>query len=186
MRLMLLMFSTILVQPAALAQPNDRPVDFNRTVGNWRVVGDHEVGTCLTQLKSTSGTASLSISSPANDSDLTFSLQNEAWKSLKNDESSRLWGHFLKHGKITDSWNLDVVTRNDGKIRPTILFTISRAKNDGASFIDQFSAAEQLAFFRDNVPVAVFDLQGSSEAIAALLSCRASLQANPNFDPFAG
>jgi hypothetical protein len=170
---------------AAVAQDN-RSVDFDRTVGNWRIVGDRQLGTCLTTPLSSSNGASLSIASPANDAALTFSLQSEAWMSLKNEESSRLWAHFLTRGKITDSWNLDVVSRNDGKIKPTILFTIERAKNDGASFIDQFSAADQIAFFRDKVPVAIFDLKGSSAAVNQLLACRAILRADPSFDPFAG
>ena len=182
--------SALLVALAVQATANpsaparDVPVAYNRQVGQWHVVGDRALGACILSLEAP-GRTQLRVAATGQQAELVFSLKNNAWKSLPDDKEGRLWAHFSTGRTLTDSWNLSVVSYNSDERGPVLNFTIDRAKNDGASFIEQFSAADSVSFFREKVPVATFDLQGSSQGIGLLVGCRAYLRADPSFDPFA-
>lgn len=165
------------------AQASDGPAAFNKTVGQWQIAGDRDVKLCvMTAVQQ--GATSLTVLSFPQAASLTFSLKNDAWRSLADDEKGRLSAHFIAGGEVTDVWDLAIVSYNNKERGPIINFTIDRAKNDGASFIQQFSGAQSISFHRDKVPVARFELKQSAKAIATLLSCREYLRASPDFDPF--
>jgi hypothetical protein len=169
---------------AAQRSPGDQPAAFNRTIGAWQIAGDVSVGACIMVLERV-GPTSLSVASVPGASDLVFSLSNNAWRSLKDDAPGKLVAQLFSRGELSDMWTLSIVSYNSASRGPVINFTIERAVNDGASFIDQFSESDAISFYRDKVPVAHFDLSGSAAGIKELLACRSYLRADPNFDPFA-
>jgi hypothetical protein len=177
-----------LMPGAVRAQDEDnRPVEFQRQVGGWMVIGDASIGLCMAVQSGDAGHTSLAIASYPSSSSLLFSLTNPAWKSLKADSKLSLTATFTNAAKkITDLWQLSAVVETSEMGVPSIKFDIERAKNDGANFIDQFKRSTSIWFWKDRVPVADFSLAGSANMIEVLLECRTRLQLNENFDPFAG
>lgn len=162
-----------------------RPAAFQEQVGPWLVMGDPKAGACLMLLAS-EGNTSLGVAAVPSRSDLVFSISNDAWKSLGDEKSSKLNAEFYSSGEITDLWNLSVTSYNNEERGPVINWTIDRAANDGASFVQQFSTASEIRLLRDKVPVAKFNLGGSAKAVGRLMACREVLRNHPDFDPFAG
>jgi hypothetical protein len=150
------------------------------------IMGDHELGTCFATLRAPGGT-SLAINAHPTKDEFDFVLKNEAWKSLIDNADIRLEALFLNSAnKVTDLWNLDSVSHSEASNGPSIGFSILRAKNDRADFVQGLQAASSIAFFKEgtSVIVARFDLPQSSAAIDTLKGCRTRLQISDTFDPF--
>jgi hypothetical protein len=175
--------SSIWFCTALQAQDSNRPVEFQRQIDGWKILGDFEIGTCIAMMQA-SGNTSLNIASMPNRSTLIFSIQNERWVSLGNEEDIRVSAIFRSKGQITDGWSLDSISMNANGTKPGFRFDIDVAKNDSASFPDQFSKSDTLEFVKDKIPLASFTLKGSRQALAYLYQCRDLLRENPNFDPF--
>ena len=114
-----------------------------------------------------------------------FTLSNDAWSQLP-DGPIEVTGIFLSPtDDVTDYWSLSSIGISQSNGGPAIYFDIWRAKNDGASFIDQFKRASTVVFSKGTVPIGKFDLSGSGAAMSALIDCRDFIRSDPNFDPFA-
>jgi hypothetical protein len=174
---------TIWFCTALQAQDTNRPVEFQRQIDGWTILGDFEIGTCIARMPA-SGTTSLNIVSIPNRSTLIFSIQNERWKSLENEQDIKVSAFFRSRGQITDGWSLDSISMNDKETKPGFRFDIDVAKNDSASFPDQFSKSDTLEFVKDKIPLANFTLKGSRQALVYLYQCRDLLRKNQDFDPF--
>jgi hypothetical protein len=174
----------VLFAAAELPATQGDEVSFDVEIGEWRVVGDPRVGSCLVLRPITNGTQ-FSIGAMQSEQDIRFALSNPAWASL-GDGPLRLNATFHNaSGDVTDLWKLDAISTSVDNGGPRINFQILRAKNDGASFVRQLQKANSVRFWRGTVPVAAIDLTGSAQMFDTLMRCRAYLRSDENFDPFA-
>lgn len=170
--------------PAIADDPND-VATFQERFGSWVIVGDARAGGCFAWQTEASGTKLTIAALPAQET-IRFALSNPVWRSLTDNDSMRIAATFQsRNGRISDYWNLASVGTSEAKGGPRIHFDIWRAKNDGASFIEQFQRASSIGFWRGTVPVATFSLNGSNAMMESLIRCRTSLQLDKEFDPFA-
>lgn len=182
-RILTILFS-VAFTGSTRVQASDRPADYSKRIPGWTIAGDFDAGGCIAIMETDLPT-SLSIASLPNRSKLIFSVQNPQWSSIADDESMRINAIFRIKGRAVDGWSLAAVGMNATGAKPGFKFEIENAKNDSASFPDQFSRSDSLELFNDKIPVGKFNLVGSSQAIGLLFQCRAKLRGNPNFDPFA-
>ena len=150
----------VLAAPAALATAE------TRTTGQW--ILESASGGCIIHAASPNGTV-LSIWGSAGDSNLSFLLQNKEWNSFEDGGRYDIQVSFDNQR----AWPMKAVARlnldSDG---PGLTFPVSPASTTtGASFLDQFAAAEGMHITRGGVRIDSLSLPDTNVAMNALARC---------------
>jgi len=149
------------------------------------VAGDPELGSCLATMPPAWNNARLMIVAAGAEKEYRFALANDAWRSLEDGDLTLQAAFVDREEDVSDVWSLSTTATSGSNGGPRINWTILRAKNDGANFVDQMRTGYALWFLVDEVPIAKFNLDRSAAALDALDRCRSAIRVDENFDPFA-
>lgn len=174
---------------ARAQQDNDsseKPVDFQRTIGEWRILGDRTLHSCILVGPNSYNHTDFNVAIVGNGAVFDFVLRNNSWKALTDDAISIEALFKNGSGKLEDYWKLSAVGTSEAKGGPRINWTMTNEAEDGRTFMANLAKASEIWFFNGNAPITKFKLTGSAVAVEALDDCRRMLQISPDYDPFAG
>ena len=172
--------------PPAFAQSDEWTPPTHHLFGLWNFTKYLDLGRCVIERQlSKYNDTKLTVRAEAAKSVYDFELRNFSWHSLKDGPLLLTAAFTNSTGEISNVWELSTTAVAKESGGPRIRWSIDRAENDDASFIEQLRHSHQLWFFKDAVPISKYDLSHSDEAVEAVERCRAELRAANDFDPFA-
>jgi hypothetical protein len=158
------MFKSVLVLVATAASGAALAQTSTATAGNWTL--EAAPNGCVVHAASPSGTV-VSIWGLAGESSLSFLVQNQRWNSFADGQRYDIRVSFEKGRTFPMK---AVARRNIDRDGPGLTFPISPAPAGGASFLEQFAAADGMHITR-NDEVETVRLVNTDVALRGLAKC---------------